>query len=403
MDLGFEVISSESDEWALQGEASSSGSELVLMQDGSCVQVDLALISGGSLLVPRQCDWPDSIPYSPDLEVLADSVVFHASANYLGIAAPSSADPTQLLYFLDFYPFHVETLQQLSVQYEKTGLLDMAQSTLEHLLFAFQIVLTRHAVLLTEVRIPHSASPFNALFLDSLQRYSVILSKRRAFLPALELSKLILSLRPGKNELAAVMMVELMALQTKQGEFLKEFHCNYMKDFHSEGELLWLPSSLYTAALGRAMQLDSQPQIEEQDVQACERIASFADLRSASPSTQLLVAVSLYPSIAALLLRRKLSPARQAWTEHTPLGSVQPLSACYADMFGNLWSGWPLRWLNAAWVRSLTHSSLRERLLSEAKPLLSLTVAGPSRPEAKTACAASLWNLLSEVISDLSH
>lgn len=377
-----------SDSYEVISSVSSAISELVLVDD-TCLPVDL-----GQGLVPYRSDWPEQIANNIEAIHTTAGVIFRQTSICAERNPPLSSDPTQLLYFLHFHPFHVETLEKLSMHYEKVRDWDLAEGTLEHILYAFHLAVAKSGLTWVDITVPAASGRLNILFFDSLQRLIAMLQRRKMLRRALELAKLQLRLKAG-NELECILQIEQLALETEAWGFLKTFQERYMSEFHGEGELLWLPSSLYTSALACALQQGHIPAITSLDLSACEQIRSFQDLGSASASTQLLIAVSLYPCVASLLLGRRLSAERQAQTESTPLGSIRQLSCAYADRFGRLWSGWPLQWLNSVWVRTPTNNT---HLLSMVRPTVRLPV--PKRklgPE--PACGAPLWALLGAVFS----
>ena len=378
-----------SDSYEVISSVSSAISELVLVDD-TCLPIDL-----GPGLVPSRSDWPEQLADNIEAVNTNAGVLFRPSPAYAELNPPGSLDPTHLLYYLHFHPFHVETLEKLSIYYEKSEDWDLAEGTLEHILYAYQLAVTRSGLTLLDITISAASGRLNTLFLDSLQRFTAMQQRRKALDKALELAKLQLRLKAG-NELDCIFQVEQLAVETKAWSFLRGFHERYMSEFHGDGELLWLPSSLYTSALANALQIGTQqPLITLQDVSACEQLHSFQDLANASASTQLLIAVSLYPCVASLLLGRRLSAERQAQTDRTPLGSIQQLTCAYAERFGRLWAGWPLQWLNSVWVRAPANNS---RLLSLVRPTLRLPPPKRTLPP-EPACGAPLWALLGAVFS----
>jgi len=374
-----------SDSYEVISSVSSALSELVLVDD-TCLSIDL-----GQGLVPYRSDWPEQLTDNIEAVSTSSGVVFRQTSE---VNPPLSSDPTQLLYFLHFHPFHVETLEKLSMHYEKIEDWDLAEGTLEHILYAFQLAVTRSGLTLVDITIPAAPGRLNILFFDSLQRLIAMQQRRKLLGKALELAKLQLRLKAG-NELDCILQVEQLSIETESWSFLKSFQERYMSEFHGEGELLWIPSSLYNSALAYALQLGQMPVITPQDISACDQLHSFQDLGSASATTQLLTAVCLYPCVASLLLGRRLSTERQAQTESTPLGSIRQLSCAYADRFGRLWAGWPLQWLNSVWVRAPRKNT---HLLSLVRPTVRLPVL-KRKLAPEPACGAPLWALLGAVFS----
>lgn len=376
-----------SDSYEVISSVSSTVSELILVEE-TCLNVDL-----GSGLVSRRRDWPEVLGESIEIGMLGSGgVVFRPTAAYAELHPPVSTDPTQLLYYLHFHPFHVETLERISLHYEKLGEWDLAEGTLEHILYVYQVALAKSGLVLSDISVQATAGRLNMLFLESLHRLTAMHIRRKALDRAFELSKLQLRLRTG-NELDCILLVEKLAVETGAWSFLHSFHERYASEFHGEGELLWLPSSLYTSALARVMERGEVPMVTSQDVVECEEVGSFQEIGRVTPSAELMIAVSLYPCVASLLLGRRLSPERQSQTDSSPLGNIRQLSYIYAELFASLWSGPPLQWLNSVWLRAPSQS----RLLSQVRPIIRLPTPRKTVPE--PACGAPLWALLGAVFS----
>ncbi|ORX88464.1 DUF654-domain-containing protein [Basidiobolus meristosporus CBS 931.73] len=156
-----------------------------------------------------------------------------------------SHDPNNIARLSHMYPYHADTLLQLSEIAKHSGDIAMAAELIERALYGFersfhsQFNLTTGACRL-DYRIGENRSFFLAIC-----RHLQFLARRGCWRTAFEFNKLLLSLSPDEDPLGALLSLDFYALKSQDYEYLLKFYSEW------DSDLSRYPSFLYSCALAQ--------------------------------------------------------------------------------------------------------------------------------------------------------
>jgi hypothetical protein len=203
------------------------------------------------------------------------------------LAAVQTLDPAQISHLLEAHPSHIDALLQLSEVMRMGGDTQMAADFVERALFCFeQAFHPAFNFAAGECRLQYVTYANRGFFL-ALFRHIINVGNRGCWRTAFELTKLLLSLAPEEDPLAAVLMIDYYAVRSGQFAWLTRL----AREWEDDHQLSWLPNMAYSSAFARReLALDQQTD---------DPAGSEAGLREAD---ELLTrAITRFPAVVPLL------------------------------------------------------------------------------------------------------
>lgn len=315
------------------------------------------------MLTPDKTDWPLNLDHLLVMEKVPDPVknlfYFDMTKKYSNLqpeylSCVESNDPNAIAGFLQKYPFHVEALFQLVLVYQMQGNFEQVGSLLERMLYSFQLSFHHQfSPIGSDIAMDISLNQFNKIFYKGLFTNVDCLGRKGCARTALEFVKFILALSPQEDPLGCLFLVDYYSIRSRKLSYFLEFTDNYMEEFYGFGELIMLPSIMYSTALCKAL-MNETFECTNSHVSRCSEVKGFSELRQQEASVILLCAVRLYPGLAKALIS-KLFPAFQFGEVdyQTFLGNTQKTSEIYASRNEELWKPEKISsWLKACIEKS---------------------------------------------------
>ena len=270
------------------------------------------------------------------------------------IIAASGHDPNRLVAVLQRYPYHLQTLLQLSTVYQLTGNNEQANEFIARALYALEIASYPSGFSWTNPlthrrRLPYS-NPSNQVVHRVLEKRCQMLCKAGNWRTALEFAKLLYSLDPAADPCAALLFMDYYAVRAAQWEFLKGLREALAR---AGAGLYQLPGLMYNEALG--MYLDE-----------AGRAGGGAELYKGDRVHQhscrrLQEAMLLHPAALVRLQDRCGVGADDPWRAH-PLFAKPCASPVFSTLFGlfaeqgaDFWKRKDIQ----GWVRSTVDQTLK--------------------------------------------
>ncbi|PRP79343.1 transcription factor 25-like [Planoprotostelium fungivorum] len=223
------------------------------------------------LLKPKE-DWPNpaaNMLMSMEVMEVVKNETLHRivwSPQYQTLQAHfydcvQSYDPHSFQSLLRVYPYHIDSLLQLSSFCNQTGQFDMAMDLLERAIFAFESVwLPTFDPLSARCRMPYSVEENRPFFL-ALFKYVQMLGREGTSRTALEYCKLLLSLDP-EDPLYILFVIDYYAVRSAQYEFVTNM---YKSNLFTAKNLSLLPNWTYSVALATFRSQGSKSSAEGTD------------------------------------------------------------------------------------------------------------------------------------------
>ncbi|XP_034045048.1 transcription factor 25 isoform X2 [Thalassophryne amazonica] len=159
--------------------------------------------------------------------------------------AVESMDPNNIVALLQMNPYHIDSLLQLSDVCHLQEDQEMARDFIERALYSFECAfhplfsLTSGACRLDYLR------PENRAFYLALYKHMMFLEKRGCPRTALEYCKLILSLDPDSDPLCMLLLIDYLALRSREYQCLLHLY----QDWEEHRNLSQLPNFAFSTAL----------------------------------------------------------------------------------------------------------------------------------------------------------
>uniref|UniRef100_A0A182K0P4 Transcription factor 25 n=1 Tax=Anopheles christyi TaxID=43041 RepID=A0A182K0P4_9DIPT len=159
--------------------------------------------------------------------------------------AVESMDSENIIRIINQYPYHVDSLIQLSELCKMTDDHAMASELIEHALLALESSFhTMFSLTQGNCRLDYRRQENRALFI-TLFKHAQHLESRACSRTALEVAKLILSFDPVNDPLAMILIVDYYAIRAKQYEWLVTLY----EEWDATNNLSQLPNMAYSYAM----------------------------------------------------------------------------------------------------------------------------------------------------------
>jgi hypothetical protein len=157
-------------------------------------------------------------------------------------------DPQNIMALLRVYPFHLDSLIQMSEVYKHTGDVARAGDTIEQVLHQFEKAFHVLFNLSSEsTRLPYLEIENRAFYL-SLFRHLNFISRKGCWKTSFELSKMLLSLDAENDPMAMLLIIDYFALKAPGGI---EWLIRANDEWKNRKGLRLLPNWMYSAALAK--------------------------------------------------------------------------------------------------------------------------------------------------------
>ncbi|KAK9760014.1 hypothetical protein K7432_016391 [Basidiobolus ranarum] len=156
-----------------------------------------------------------------------------------------SHDPNNIARLSQMYPYHADTLIQLSEIAKHSGDIAMAAELIERALYGFERSFHSQFNLTTGAcRLDYNLGENRSFFL-AICRHLQFLARRGCWRTAFEFDKLLLSLSPDDDPLGALLSLDFYALKSQEYEYLLQFYNEW------DSDLSKYPSFLYSCAMAK--------------------------------------------------------------------------------------------------------------------------------------------------------
>ncbi|XP_028258183.1 ribosome quality control complex subunit TCF25 [Parambassis ranga] len=159
--------------------------------------------------------------------------------------AVESMDPNNIVALLQLNPYHIDSLLQLSDVCRIQEDQEMARDLIERALYSFECAFHPLFSLTSGQSRLDYLRPENRAFYLALYKHMMFLEKRGCPRTALEYCKLILSLDPDSDPLCMLLLVDFLALRSREYQFLLQLY----QDWEEHRNLSQLPNFAFSTAL----------------------------------------------------------------------------------------------------------------------------------------------------------
>ncbi|KAJ3300400.1 Transcription factor 25 [Borealophlyctis nickersoniae] len=157
----------------------------------------------------------------------------------------STHDPNTISHLQHMYPYHIDSLSQLSEICKHSNEIAMAAELIERALFAFERAFHSMFNLATgKCRLPYLRFENRAMHLVVFRHIGYV-ARRGCWRTSFEFTKLLLSLDPDNDPLGALLMIDHYALRAKELRWLRRL----WEEWGEEKRLDMLPNMAYSIAL----------------------------------------------------------------------------------------------------------------------------------------------------------
>lgn len=259
-------------------------------------------------------------------------------------------DPNNFQAVLQYHPYHIDTLLQLSQICKQTGELETAKDFVDRTIFAFEC--SWHHLfnpLLGNCRLEYKIEENRTFFL-ALFRHIQMLSREGCSRTALEYSKFLLSMDPS-DPLFVSFIIDSFCLRSQQYGYLLKLYCSSELQ---ENKLQILPNMSYSVALAK-FYLESKENVKNSEI-------TLED----SADELLQQAILTFPTLLTALVN-KCSFSFKEGAEEDPIlhsyfskfntpSSLQTLISLYVERTYNLWKDQKI----VAWLKKNTLEVLKK-------------------------------------------
>ncbi|TPX34934.1 hypothetical protein SeLEV6574_g08244, partial [Synchytrium endobioticum] len=155
--------------------------------------------------------------------------------------------PEHIAGLLRMYPYHVDTALQLSEILKHSGEIAQASELVERALYSFERRFhSMFNMTLGTCRLSFDRGENRPFFL-ALFRHIQYLTRKGCWRTALEVNKLLFSLNPRSDPLGALLMIDFIAIKSKEFEWFFSLYVQLEQDYHLDR----LPNFAYSMALAQ--------------------------------------------------------------------------------------------------------------------------------------------------------
>lgn len=224
-----------------------------------------------------------------------------------------TGDPNMLQEFLMNNPYHPEALYALGEYFRLKGDFKEANLLMEKLLFFFEESLAYEFKIFKEdepqekkMCILDSESDLDLLFMRSLLKFIVILLKKSLFQTSFSFTKLLLRLNPKEDPMGGLIMIDHVAILSKNFDWFINFTRTFAEDYLTTGTTIALyPNIIYSLSIcclekqfGHLNQEQATPQITDIWNKTYDKVFSWDwDAGSLCPFFWITIGVLLYPKL----------------------------------------------------------------------------------------------------------
>lgn len=214
-------------------------------------------------------------------------------------ACVSTHDPNALAHFVQRHPYHAAALLQLSQVCLHFGEAEDAATLAQRCLFTFESCFAPSFTFTSgNCRLDPSRAEHATLF-EALYKYANMLGRKGCPRTALEFLKLLLSLAPERDPMCVTATMDYFMVRSREYAYLLDFAQRF-PGAEGEAPARMLPNFLYSAAMARWF-LDGSP---DRSPVSSERVTLDLDLRTASASQLLRLALLLHPEVLPRLVSK---------------------------------------------------------------------------------------------------
>uniref|UniRef100_A0A8C5DKM4 Transcription factor 25 n=1 Tax=Gouania willdenowi TaxID=441366 RepID=A0A8C5DKM4_GOUWI len=263
--------------------------------------------------------------------------------------AVESMDPNNIVALLQLNPYHIDSLLQLSDVCRIQEDQEMARDLIERALHSFECAFHPLFSLTSGTSRLDYLRPENRAFYLALYKHMMFLEKRGCPRTALEYCKLILSLDPDSDPLCMLLLIDFLALRSREYQFLLQLY----QDWEEHRNLSQLPNFAFSTALCY-FHLSQQEEVDHEE--------SNKQRHKANQMLQL--ALIMFPGVLMPLLDLCTVQPDATVTSHTFFGpksqleqppALTQLTALYVGRTYNLWREAPVMlWLEES-VQEVLH------------------------------------------------
>ena len=170
------------------------------------------------------------------------------------LSAVNSLDPRNIGGLLNMYPYHIDSLLQLSEVFKINGDSSMATEMVERAVYCFEMCFhTLFNPCLGACTMDYKCFENRGLFI-ALLRYSLILGQKGCWRTALEFTKVLLGLDPDEDPMGTLLVMDFFALQSGEFDFLLRVFVEWENTKH----LTLLPNLAYSIPLAMFLRQKSK-------------------------------------------------------------------------------------------------------------------------------------------------
>uniref|UniRef100_A0A6A7G795 Transcription factor 25 n=1 Tax=Hirondellea gigas TaxID=1518452 RepID=A0A6A7G795_9CRUS len=207
-------------------------------------------------------------------------------------------DPEQIVYLLNDYPYHVNTLLQMAEILKQHGQISEAATCVEQALYRFECSFhPSFSFTKGNCRMSYDDNAANRSFFLCLYRHIQFLGRKGCPQTALSFSKLLLSLDPENDHLCSLLSLDFYAIRSKEYQFLFRFSSEFSQNGNS---IRILPNFAYSSALCRWFLDEKSSNLDEISSVKCD----LENSSSLSPSSLLFQAILLFPEVIRPLISK---------------------------------------------------------------------------------------------------
>ncbi|NXE16897.1 TCF25 factor, partial [Lophotis ruficrista] len=263
--------------------------------------------------------------------------------------AVESMNPHSIATLLEVYPYHVDSLLQLSDVFRMQENQEMARDLVEWALYSLECVFHPAFSLTSGTCRLDYRRPENRAFFLALFKHMMFLEKRGCPRTALEFCKLILSLDPENDPLCMLLLIDFLSLRAREYTFLTRL----FQEWESHRNLSQLPNFAFSVPLAYFFLSQQEERSELELSQARERAAQLIQL-----------ALIMFPSVLMPLLDHCSVQPDARVASHSFFGlnaqisqppALNQLTSLYVGRTHSLWKDPAVM----AWLETNVHEVLR--------------------------------------------
>jgi len=242
-------------------------------------------IKRGSVLVTPKPSWPNASRTGLSMRTIDcdkdgswftwDHSPQYQSVQLEFLSAVESMNPDRIMKILNAHPMHIDSMLQLAEICKMGEDSAMAAELIERTLYALESSFHPCFNLASGTCHLEYRRQENRSFFIGLFRHINYVASRACYRTALELTKILLSLDPGEDPLAAILMVDFYALRAREYNWMVQLHAVWDK----HRNLSQLPNISYSLALSTfQLSLTDSAQAAAADKLLQDALINFPDV-----------------------------------------------------------------------------------------------------------------------------